>query len=325
MPKCEIDYSNTIIYKITCMDTKITDLYIGHTTNFVQRKHAHKGNCVNEKAPNYKCKLYETIRNNGGWNNWKMEIVNFFNCKDHNEARQKEQEYFVLLNATLNSIEPFPKKNPKIQNVIEKVIIQPIYCEKCNVYFNNVKLYEIHTNTKKHINKQNNITNNKFFCEKCNYGTSKKSSYDNHLMRSKHTKLLTGHSVQNNGKQFYCNVCDYKCSKKSDYTKHLLTSKHINNDNLAPMLTKKYICDCGKEYKYRQGLFTHRKTCETSCDNENHDKNIEDKDNTLKNIVLDVIKQTNEMNNKGNNEVIQYLIKENNELKHLILQIVKKD
>ena len=67
MPKIEIDYSNTIIYKITCKDPNITDVYVGHTTNFVQRKHAHKQSCINNKSSNHKCKLYEVIRNNGGW------------------------------------------------------------------------------------------------------------------------------------------------------------------------------------------------------------------------------------------------------------------
>jgi hypothetical protein len=252
MPKCEIDYSNTIIYKITCIDTKITDVYIGHTTNFVQRKHAHKGSCVNEKAPNYKCKLYETIRNNGGWNNWKMEIVNFFNCKDHNEARQKEQEYFVLLNATLNSVEPFPKKNPKNQNVIEKVTIQPIYCEKCNVYFNNVKLYEIHTNTKKHINKQNNITNNKFFCEKCNYGTSKKSSYDNHLISKKHTKSIV---VKNSVSKI---VSKYTCEK------------------------------CNKIYKENSGLWRHKQKCLLNSDtNTDINTNIINENKLFKELMIE--------------------------------------
>jgi hypothetical protein len=28
-----------------------------------------------------------------------------------------------------------------------------------------------------------------------------------------------------------------------------------------------HICDCGKEYKYRQGLFSHRKKCDASCQN----------------------------------------------------------
>ena len=50
MPKTEIDYSNTIFYKIYCKDESINELYIGHTTNFVQRKHAHKNSCNNEKS-----------------------------------------------------------------------------------------------------------------------------------------------------------------------------------------------------------------------------------------------------------------------------------
>ena len=59
MPKVEIDYSNTIIYKITCNDSNVTDKYVGHTTNFVQRKHAHKHNCSDSLAQT--CKLYKTI------------------------------------------------------------------------------------------------------------------------------------------------------------------------------------------------------------------------------------------------------------------------
>ena len=35
MPKDIIDYSNTIIYKIYCKNETITDIYVGHTTNFL--------------------------------------------------------------------------------------------------------------------------------------------------------------------------------------------------------------------------------------------------------------------------------------------------
>ena len=111
MPKSDIDYSNTIIYKITCIDPNIKDIYVGHTTNFVQRKYSHKQTCNNIKSPYYNFKLYKTIRENGNWSNWEMTIVNFYNCKDHLEARQKEQEYYISLNANLNSIEPLPVKN----------------------------------------------------------------------------------------------------------------------------------------------------------------------------------------------------------------------
>ena len=106
MTKVDIDYSNTIIYKITCKDASITDKYVGHTTNFVQRKHAHKQSSQNNKTSNYDTKLYRVIRDNGGWANWKMEIINFYNCKNQYEARVKEQEHYIDLNATLNSIEP---------------------------------------------------------------------------------------------------------------------------------------------------------------------------------------------------------------------------
>lgn len=124
MPKTA-DYSNTIIYKITCRDPNIHDVYVGHTTNFVQRKDSHKICCTNNNNNN-NCKLYRVIRNNGGWDNWKMEIIDFMNCKDLYEARKKEQEYFVLLKATLNSIEPLPHPRTTLAEIsqTENVIIR---------------------------------------------------------------------------------------------------------------------------------------------------------------------------------------------------------
>ena len=53
MPKEVVDYSNTIIYKICCKNLFIDDIYIGHTTNFIQRKQSHKTNCCNENSNNY--------------------------------------------------------------------------------------------------------------------------------------------------------------------------------------------------------------------------------------------------------------------------------
>ena len=82
MPKLELDYSNTIIYKIACKDPSITDVYVGHTTNFVQRKQSHKQSCYNTKSSCYNLKLYKTIRQHGNWSNWEMSIVNFYNCKN---------------------------------------------------------------------------------------------------------------------------------------------------------------------------------------------------------------------------------------------------
>lgn len=91
MPKTEIDYSNTIIYKITCKEELCKEVYVGHTTNFVQRKHAHKQSCINKNSTNHNLKLYKIIRENGGWDNWNMEIVHFFKCENSYDARKKSK------------------------------------------------------------------------------------------------------------------------------------------------------------------------------------------------------------------------------------------
>ena len=41
MPRKEIDYSNTHFYKIVCKDLNIKDCYVGHTTNFKNKKYEH--------------------------------------------------------------------------------------------------------------------------------------------------------------------------------------------------------------------------------------------------------------------------------------------
>ena len=149
MPKPD-DYSNTIIYKITCRDPEIKDVYVGHTVDFIQRKHTHKQSCNNEKN---NCKLYNTIRAKGGWNNWKMEIVNFFDCVDHYEARQKEQEYFISLNATLNSVEPMPKPKEELHMLSLKP--NTFICQLCNYKCCKNSEWIRHTSTTKHKTNQN--------------------------------------------------------------------------------------------------------------------------------------------------------------------------
>jgi hypothetical protein len=71
-------------------------------------------------------------------------------------------------------------------------------------------------------------------------------------------------------RNYLCKTCNYICSKQSDYNKHLITSKHkknykwiTNNNENSPMSTKNQVfyCECGKKYKYRQGLHKHKKTC----------------------------------------------------------------
>lgn len=77
-------------------------------------------------------------------------------------------------------------------------------------------------------------------------------------------------NCQKKGANFYCDVCDYTASRKTHYDQHILTDKHIWMTNGLQMDDKidgesseniLFNCLCGKKYKYRQGLWKHKKTC----------------------------------------------------------------
>ena len=60
-------------------------------------------------------------------------------------------------------------------------------------------------------------------------------------------------------KTYNCELCDYTCSNKTNFDKHLSTRKHNNTDKC--LQKNEYSCSCGKIYKHRQSLSTHKKTC----------------------------------------------------------------
>ena len=103
MPRTNIDYSNTIIYKLCCKDITITEIYIGHTTDMRKRKNKHKSVCNNETAKGYNYNVYEFIRNNGGWDNWDMIEIERYNAIDGYDATKRERYWIEELKATLNS------------------------------------------------------------------------------------------------------------------------------------------------------------------------------------------------------------------------------
>ena len=107
MPRCPVNYENTHFYKIVCKDLNIPDCYVGHTTDFIKRKSKHKGNCNNPNDRNHTIPLYQFIRENGGFNNFDMVLINTERCENSLEARKREREYIEQLRATLNIVRPF--------------------------------------------------------------------------------------------------------------------------------------------------------------------------------------------------------------------------
>ena len=106
MPKKEIDYLNTIMYKLVCNNLQITDCYAGHTTDFTDRKYSHKIRCVNPNNAKYHLKVYVFIREHGGWDNWSMIEIEKYPCNDNNEARSRERYWYEQLKSNLNTYCP---------------------------------------------------------------------------------------------------------------------------------------------------------------------------------------------------------------------------
>jgi len=118
---------------------------------------------------------------------------------------------------------------------------------------------------------------------------------------------------------FYCEHCDFRCFKKSNYINHVNTKKHIYRvsgnkmENAEMKINANHNCECGKNYATLSGLWKHKAKgcCVNNMNNVNND------------TQPDVKNRNNNATDKD--ELITYLIKENQEFKSMILEFVKKD
>jgi predicted GIY-YIG superfamily endonuclease len=99
----KIDFSKGIIYKIEAIDNKDL-IYIGSTSNFIKRRSDHKSRCNNPKDQAHNFKLYRMIREHGGWDAFKCEIIKAFPSQNKKELLTEEEKYRKNLNSTLNTI-----------------------------------------------------------------------------------------------------------------------------------------------------------------------------------------------------------------------------
>jgi len=91
------------IYKYYCLDEKITDFYIGSTTDFNRRRIEHRANVKCEKITRKnKLKVYEFIKSNGGKNNWAFEILNKGKFVSKEEMHKQEGLFIKELKPSLN-------------------------------------------------------------------------------------------------------------------------------------------------------------------------------------------------------------------------------
>jgi hypothetical protein len=99
--------------------------------------------------------------------------------------------------------------------------------------------------------------------------------------------------------KFICENCDYICFKKQHLKQHFLSKKHKNaignnvENSVNNTETQKHICECGKVYQDRSGLWKHKKCCQQNSFANSKSKNA---DNIITpELIIEIIKQNKEL------------------------------
>ena len=131
---------------------------------------------------------------------------------------------------------------------------------------------------------------------------------------------------------FECQSCDFKCSKKGDWKRHTMTSKHkktseandldVFGDNFTSnYIQTNYTCEvCNKKYNSRNGIWKHKNSgkCNIDCD----DKIMKPIDNDL---ILLLIKENSELKSMMIDQQNKMMESHNKffEQQNLVLEIAK--
>jgi len=143
MPRKAINYDKACIYDI---EKDGVVYYVGSTTNFTKRKNGHKTACNNEKNKEYHHKIYQYIRDNGGFDSFQMVLIEYFKCNDANELRAREQHFINEFKTHLMNIihASRSKKQYQIDKKVDIAITKSKHYDnnKVKIAIRDAKYYE---------------------------------------------------------------------------------------------------------------------------------------------------------------------------------------
>ena len=104
------------IYELLCKDPRVSDKYLGYTTEFRQCMKYHKEKSEDQEHV-LKSTLYFEIHNHGGWKNWSSNVLEI--VKGRKEAIRRKMEIleeddglYYTLNTHVKSLKPAYIVNP---------------------------------------------------------------------------------------------------------------------------------------------------------------------------------------------------------------------
>ena len=230
------DYLNSVIYMIKKKDDYDNEnVYIGSTNNFKQRKWDHKNTCNNPNLKGYNYKIYKYIRENGGWDEFVINVIEAYPCSCKRELVKREDEIMCEIKSNLNNIRA--KRSIKEYRIDNRDKIKEknkeYYennCDKINEY--NKEYYE---------NNKNKVLEH----QKDYY----KHNKDKVLEKNKKYRKLNEEQLAEKAKEYYKNNRDKIKEREKKY-------RELNKEKRS----EKIKCDkCGCEI-IRRSLARHKKS-----------------------------------------------------------------
>ena len=216
------DYQKGLIYKWVCDDCD--EVYIGSTTNFTERKAKHKFNCTNEKTKNHNLKIYQTMRENGGFGNWRMIQVEAYPCQSKRELEAKEEEIRKEFKAKLNAKRAFRTEEERKE---EQEHYNQLYYKE-NIEKMKEKMKNYYENNKEKIKERGSKwreenADKRTEYDKKRYENNKEkiNEMDKKYKENHKEKLLQKYNCECGGKYIYSN--------KSTHFKTKLHQNYINS------------------------------------------------------------------------------------------------
>ena len=212
MPRKAKDYSKGLVYKLVCLDPNVKETYVGSTTNFTKRKHSHHLNCICPVGIAYNKKAHLFIRENGGWENWNMVLIEYYPCETELELGRRENYWIHELQASLNCITP------------------PMYGTQ--------KEYrETHREQKTEYDKEYREANKERIAERI------KEYYEAHR-----EEILEYQKQYNEANKEH--IDEYQKQYREKNKEKILENQKEYYEANKEKLLEKHICECGREYTY---------------------------------------------------------------------------
>ena len=154
-------YENSIIYKLVHKnDQDNENIYVGSTTNFRGRKREHKRSCNEEKKKEYNYKVYQFIRENGGWDEWEMVAIETYPCENKREIEIRERFHIETLKPKLNKNIPTRTQKEYQQDNNDKLLEKKREKTTCECGCISTKSHlKRHRNSDKHKKKMEALAN----------------------------------------------------------------------------------------------------------------------------------------------------------------------